>query len=1201
MNLELKVLKKLLLVIVTLFVLFIAVILVGPSLINWNNYKADLTNEVELLSGRKLIINGDINISVLPAPAIVAHDVSLSNSVGASAKNMFTLKSLEVRVALGPLLSGQVKVKTVRLIDPVIELQRFADGHTNLDFFFIKDQSKEETSEVQIADTELAEANENSQFGEKISKFSLDNFSIENASLNYRDDVLGRVEKIENFDATFAAASPSGPFASAGNMVVGGLPLEYTISVDKIIEERTAPLSLTISSKPGQTKTSFSGAVIGLDETPRFEGLVRTTGKNLAQLVQFVSPRSALPGLLGQEFGIEASVAASAEAADISELSISLGDAVAKGSAGLNIKGTPSANIDIALDSLDLDSWLAFPKIKAMVTDSQIKEKNQTSGTEGETSAVSNMNSRLGTLYPSRKKLLPDVIDVTFNVTAESLAFSKGLVRQARLSAELSGGEVTISHASANLPGNASVDLFGFVLTDEFLPRFDGKMEVSVGNVRGMMNWLNIPMPSVPADRLLKMVLSGNVEANQSKISLNKVDLQFDSSRLTGKTALYLDDRLSLDADLTLDRINLDTYLANSKTKSNLKVVSEDPKLSPVKKLKKGKETSSASLAILKNFDANVKSKIKTLVYGNTQIKSVDLDMSLQDGTVDVRHLSVEKMAGSTLKAKGSLSDFDGMPKMKGVRLEAKFNDPSRFFRLLGKNIPMDSKALGTVELEGKIDGPVFNPSVVMELEGAGAKITTAGKISFLPLISGFDGDLKVVLGDLVGILNTLGVNYRLGGKPGAFDLDSKIKADGSGLILSNLKAHLGSVPVNGNVKFLLGGDKTKIEADLTSGRIALNHYFPVPHEALPKKTKPSFPVARPAAGGLQEKIEFKNLADFSPGRWPTNPVDFSFLEDFDANIRFKSEALAYGNYSIKNSMLDATVDNGVLKVSKFSGELFGGTIDANSTAKAGSPLTIESAITLKEIRLEEGLLSAIGESPAKGRAALNIKFDASGYTVSDLVASLKGNGSISLKGINVSGKGKGTTFSSVLGLLFELKDFGKKLSKSNASGGVADITGTFNISRGIAQSSDFLLTASMGNGQAQGKVDLSRWLINMAGQFEFSPNFIGKILIDSGSVSPKLPFFIRGDLNAPSVKLDTSKLISGKLIKKGLDKLLNKKGVNDLLQNFLPGLGQKNQKSKLPTQETNAEGNLPPSPSTQKKQVPPKEILKNLLEGLGR
>jgi uncharacterized protein involved in outer membrane biogenesis len=1194
--------NKFLLIITSILGLLVAAILVGPSMINWNNYKTDLTNGVERLTGRKLTINGDIEISIFPAPAVVANDVYLSNSDRASAKNMFSLKSLEIRVALGPLLGGQVKIQTVHLIDPVIELQRFADGHTNMDFLFIEEDLEVKNPEVQIGKTSLVEASKDMQLGENVSAFSLDNFSIENAIVTYRDDMLERIETIEKFDATFAAASPAGPFASAGNMVVGGLPLEYTISIDRIIEERTAPFSLTISLIPGQTKTSFSGAIIGLDETPRFEGLVKATGKNLAELVQFARPKSSLPGLLGQEFGFEAKVAASAEAADISELSVSLGNAVAKGSAGLIVKGTPNVDISLALDSLDLDKWLAFPKIRAAITGVSKNKKIKIEETEPISKVSLDLPDKAGTSAPNGSTELSDFMDVKFNITAKSLAFNSGLVRHARLSVELSDGEVIISHASAKLPGNADVALFGFVLTEEALPRFDGKMEVSVGNVRGMMDWLDAPMPPVPADRLLKIVLSGDLQATQNMISVSQLDLQFDSSRLTGSAAVKLAERLSVDADLVLDRLNLDAYLSSSKTRAisanKLDVQNSAPKATT--KLKPREGVTIAPLAALKNFDANFKSRIKTVVYGNAQVRNINLDLSLLNGIINVRHLSVEKLAGSTFKARGSFSNIEGIPKMKGVSIDANFSDLSRFFRLLGGNIPQISIGMGNVTLAGKIDGPVLTPLVELELEGAGANIMTSGKMSFLPLVGGFVGNLKVVHGNLVGMLKSLGSNHQFGGKLGGFDLDSAIKADKTGLTLGNLKAHVGHVPVNGTIKILLGGPKTKVEADLNTGRIAVNQFLPVSAESLLEEKAPSFAPVR----SLGEPT-LKGSTDFSPGRWPTNPIDLSYLEIFDADIKLRSKSLVHGKYSINNSVLEATINAGVLQIDKLSGDLFGGTVNATATAKAASPLTIESRVSLNNLSLEKGLLAAIGESPAKGRAGMDIKLASSGYTVSDLVAGLEGGGSIGLEGINVSRGGKGTSLSSVLGLLSELNNVGGRLSGKRANAGLADIIGTFKVSKGIAQSGDLTLASSMGNGQAQGKVDLSRWLINVAGQFEISQNFIGKVLNNGVSATSKLPFSIRGDLDAPNVKLDTSKLLSGGLIIKGLDSILKKKGVGSLLQNIIPGLTGSSKSSQPSSPSTADEGSVPPpsppQPSQNQQRLPPKDFLKDLLNGLSR
>ena len=127
----------------------------------------------------------------------------------------------------------------------------------------------------------------------------------------------------------------------------------------------------------------------------------------------------------------------------------------------------------------------------------------------------------------------------------------------------------------------------------------------------------------------------------------------------------------------------------------------------------------------------------------------------------------------------------------------------------------------------------------------------------------------------------------------------------------------------------------------------------------------------------------------------------------------------------------------------------------------------------------------------------------------------------------------------------------------------------------------------------------MSRWLINVDGQIEMSQNFIGKILKKGPSTPSMLPFSIRGDLNAPNVKLDTSKLSSGGQIIEGLGSVLKKKGIGGLLKNIVPGLGGSSKKSQPSSPSPAASGSAPPPP--QQQQLQPKDLLKGLLNGLGR
>ena len=1186
----------------------VAAIVIGPGLIDWNSYKVDLTAQAERFTGRKLTIDGTIEISILPTPALVANDVHLSNVDGASAADMVSLKSLQVRVALGPLLSGQLKVQSVRLVDPVIELERFADGRTNMAFSLGGEDGAVRQPAQSPSETPASPSKAPVEAG-----VSVDNFVVENATVIYRDGISGSIEKIENLDATFAAASLNGPFESAGNLVARGISLQYNVSVGKIIEQRTAPLSLTVSLKPGETKATLSGAIVGLNETPTFKGLVKATGANLSELIHSLGPNGALPGFLGQTFALEGEVEASASGAEVSNMSVSLGTAVATGTGVLKLQESIVVNLDLGVDSIDIDKWMAMADIeKAVIAPPQSQQKAR-QGDAPKTSVSLDMPAKMSELKPAvNAGGLPDDIEAALNFKADSLTVNGGLVHHARLSAELSGGEVTISQFSALLPGSADVALFGFVVTSDGQPRFEGDMEVAVGDLRGLMGWLGAPPPPVPSERLRKLTLAGKVMASADAISVSGLDIQVDSSRLTGKTVVRLGKRLSLDADLSLDRINLDAYLLTTAAAPPAppKIAATTPPApqGPTTKVAEAAAINElAVLSVLKDFDANLKARVETLAYGGAQIKNVNFDGSVRGGALNVRNLSVDKLAGSSFKASGEINNLDGIPQLKNINLTAEAADISRLIRLVGGNVPVDSKKLGMVSFAGKIDGSLLNPQVDLNLKGAGTNLGLVGKVSLLPIVGGFDGKLKIAHGDIVNMLRSLGVDYRPGGKIGGLNLESLIKADMSGLTLNDLNAQVGPVKINGLANVSLSGPRTKISATLNTDRIVADLFLPASKAAsMIDQARPiaaAYSVPRTPVAPLGTPT-FKRLVAMAGGRWPNDPIDFSALKNFDADIKVKSTALVFGNYQLDNADLALNVDNGLLRLEKLNGGLFGGVIDATANIRAASPSSIETVVSLKNLDVARALMAVIGESPAAGKAGMEFNLASSGYTVADLVAALGGKGSIALMGLDVDKAGKGTALSSALGLVAGLNNIGGMLSGKKAGVGLADINGTFTIDKGIARSSDLALSSTMGQGRAQGNVDLSRWLIDVAGQVEMSQSALGLILNQGQVKATMLPFSIKGNLDAPKVKLDTSKLQGAALPIPGLDKLLNKKGVGTILKQIIPGFGGSSAPAPQPApQPAPSSGNTPPPPPppppAEPQKLKPQDLLKGLLKGL--
>ena len=527
--------KKVLVIFLGLVAVLAAAVFVVPGMVDWNAYRDQIAAQAEALTGRKLAIDGDIAISLLPTPALVAHDVSMANIDGASAPTMAKLKSLEVRISLGPLLGGAVEVETVRMVDPVIELERTADGRVNWEFG--------------QADGDGAESGptDGSAGGQGGNAVRLESFLIENGTVVFRDTKQGVVERLEQVNAKLAAVSLNGPLDSAGNLRYRGVPLAYEVSLGRVIEGRTVPLNMIVMAETGEAKAEMSGAVVDLVESPRFKGKVIAASSGLGALIDDMFGPGSAPSFLGKSFRVEGAIQVAKSGLEMQEVSASLGEIRASGSVSATFDETMTVDAKLTAGRIDLDAIMAA-------------EEPAKPGAAGGAGGQS-QNQPIAPKDGSGGFALPQGVNGTVEFLAEALTFNGGIVSEARVVASLSGGEVTVSQLSALLPGGSDVFATGFLTAENGAPKFDGNVDAKISDLRRVLNWLGIEEPDVPSDRLRQASFKGRVLADAESIQGVNLDVTVDTSRITGGLTLALRNRLAFGANLSVNRINLDAYL----------------------------------------------------------------------------------------------------------------------------------------------------------------------------------------------------------------------------------------------------------------------------------------------------------------------------------------------------------------------------------------------------------------------------------------------------------------------------------------------------------------------------------------------------------------------------------------------------------------------------------------------------------------
>lgn len=1194
--------RKLLGGLLGLVVLAVVAVLVGPSFVDWNAYKGDLADAAYKATGRTLSVDGDIGFSVLPSPTLMARDIRLANADGAASPDMVYVKSLEVRVSLSALLSGAIQVDSVNLVEPVVRLEKLADGRGNWEL------TPPEEKPVSQAGRKIPltpGGNEETADPAASPDIRLDNFTVTDGALVYRDAATGAEEKIEGLNAGFSAESLNGPFVSQGRAVVRGLPVSFVVSTGTMIEGRTIPINATVKVDAGGGTLSVDGAVVDVQTAPQFKGKIAVKGDDLAAVARMAG--GDVPPVLAKAFSVAGEVNATAGGATARNITLGLGDVQGAANVDVTFEGGVGAGIALRISHINLDTFLNAPRSKDILSDRKTeKSRAKASVTEkspqGDAAAVSDAGG------------LPKTISASLDLTVDALTAKGASLGPVRVVAELVNGEVTISQASAQLPGSTEVSAFGFVTVPQAGPHFEGEIDSAIGDSRALARWLGVDLSVLPADRLRKVRVRSAVVANTDEATLSELKATFDGTTISGGVVARLGGRPSVGLDVTVDKISLDAYLAKPTQAAKASASGAKP---PATAGKKNADTASSTskavgtwqaLSALTTFDATVKAHVKRATYRGQTVKDTVVDATLYDGVLTLRRASVADAARAAVNVTGTIKGLGGVPTLDGVSVALTAQNPARLAAWLGQPVTPQLKTLGAVQLAARVDGTVLRPKLKATVDALGGKLGLDGVVNLLPIGSGFKGDVTVTHGDARRLLTALGGGYRPSGKLGALALTAKADAAPDAVTMKDLAIQIGSTRLAGKTTLRLAGVRPRVDVALSGDSVDVGAFLPAQRRAEGYGDPRLVPAALhlPRVSGKPGFAKVAVLAAATSSRWPTTPLDLSGLKAIDANVALQVKTLIAQGYTLDNADIQATLSDGVLTVSRLNGGLYGGTLASSMTMDGRAALRTQQSVTLKGVPLADLTRAATGAAVTTGTIDLTATLGGNGRSVADLMETLAGNGSFALTGMDIRKGAKQSALAPILDLFLGLNQLGGSLTGGKASK-KANVSLTFSAKNGIFSSTDIKLTSGLGNGTATAKVDLAGWHIDSQGQVNMAQNVLTQVLSAKGKIPSRIPFRIKGPLDKPNVKIEGGATAGG-VAAPVIDKLLGgkAKGLGGVLQGILGGgrTQQPTQPAPLPPRDTSGSGDgtlapPPPSQPQQQQQAPKKIDARDLLKGL--
>lgn len=397
-----------------ILLLLIIVIVVALLVIDPNAYRTRAEALVEEHTGRELRIRGDVELTFFPWLGIELGDMELGNASGFGPEPFARLERAVVRVAVLPLLRGEVQADTVVVHGLNLHLARAADGRTNWD---------------DLTAAEAPKPQEDPSSGQALAGLAIGGLDVRDARVEWQDAMAGQQWLLSGLDLESGRIAPGEAvpldlntrFSSSAPQLEGTVALRARLTAEPDAE-RYQLHDLRLQTKVDGENLSGEGlsavlALAGLtaelrEETVAVQGLQLETGDlvlraegqargvlsepsvDIALSSNEFVPRQVLESLgvalpemadasaLGKA-RVAARIAATPTAATLGDLDVRVDDSRLTGTITLTDFAAPGVRFALALDALNLDRYLPAAGEDAGPSAAEAPAKKASGGTAG--------------------------------------------------------------------------------------------------------------------------------------------------------------------------------------------------------------------------------------------------------------------------------------------------------------------------------------------------------------------------------------------------------------------------------------------------------------------------------------------------------------------------------------------------------------------------------------------------------------------------------------------------------------------------------------------------------------------------------------------------------------------------------------------------------------------------------------------------
>ncbi len=325
-----------------------------------NDYREEIELAVEKKTGRELVIEGELSLTVFPWLAIELGRTQLGNGVGFGDEPFVSFDSARLGVRLLPaLLDRNMEVAKASLDGLQVNLAINAQGRSNWQDFIDASEAMAAMPEAEESTSDTADA-----------AINIAGIEISNSAISYVDAQAGSNVKLTDLNITMGNISGGDGTIHLDGFSIEAL-LEGVAETPTTFGLKTASIDLNTDSESIALET-VELALLGLDISAEVEpfsyagditpvAVIKVDAfslRNLMQRLDIEAPETTDPTALGK-VSIDATAKVSSKAIALTDLTLVLDDTTFKGELSIPQGNADIYRLDLKADAIDLDRYMA--------------------------------------------------------------------------------------------------------------------------------------------------------------------------------------------------------------------------------------------------------------------------------------------------------------------------------------------------------------------------------------------------------------------------------------------------------------------------------------------------------------------------------------------------------------------------------------------------------------------------------------------------------------------------------------------------------------------------------------------------------------------------------------------------------------------------------------------------------------------------